>query len=196
MKELKERRSIRKFKQTPIESELLCDFVDCARLAPSAANLQPLKYVAENRPEMNAKIFPLTKWAAYLKGEGTPKTGEEPTAYIAILHDTSISSNYADTDAGAAAMSIIIAAQNKGIASCWLASVDRSAFSVLYNLPENYKIHSVIALGYPAEESHPVEFKGDVKYFRNPDQSLSVPKRALSEVLVSHRRAELNMPYN
>ena len=185
MKELKERRSIRKFKQIPINTDLLYDFVDCARLAPSAANLQPLKYVVENRPEMNSGIFPLTKWAGYLKGEGTPKSGEEPVAYIFILHDTSIVSNYVDTDAGAAAMSIIIAARHQGISSCWIASVDRPAVSALYNLPENLHIHSVIALGYPAEKSQAVEFKGDVKYFRNPDASLSVPKRALSEVLVS-----------
>ena len=184
MKLLKERRSIRKFNQTPISKEVLLDVLDCARLAPSAGNLQPLKYIAETRADMNAKIFPMTKWAAYLKGEGTPRTGEEPTAYIAILNDTDIKSNLYQLDAGAAAMSIIAAAQERGIASCWIYSVDRDLFSALYGLPANLQLVSVISLGYPAEKSSAVDFKGDVKYYKNPDGSLSVPKRLLNEILI------------
>lgn len=184
MKLLKERRSIRKFNQMPISKETLYEIIDCARLAPSAANLQPLKYIAESRAEMNAKIFPLTKWAGYLKGEGTPKPGEEPTAYIAILNDTDMNSSLYQLDAGAAAMSIITAAQDMGIASCWIYSVDRDSFSQLYNLSGNLQLVSVIALGYPAEKSQAVDFKGDVKYYRNSDGSLSVPKRSLNEILI------------
>ena len=39
------RRSIRKFKQKSISIELLKKFVNGARLAPSAANLQPLEFI-------------------------------------------------------------------------------------------------------------------------------------------------------
>ena len=181
---LKHRRTIRKFSQKPIDKKMLLEFVDCARLAPSAGNLQPLKYIVECSPAGNAKIFPLTKWAAYLKVSGPPKPDEAPTAYIVILNDATVGSVHFALDAGAAAMSIITAAENDGLSSCWIASVDKAALAELYSLPDTMQIVSVIALGYAAEKSQTVKFSGDVKYFRNPDGSLSVPKRSLDEVLL------------
>lgn len=181
---LKQRRTIRKFHQRPIDKKTLLEFVDCARLAPSAGNLQPLKYIVECSSERNAKIFPLTKWAAYLKGAGTPSPDEAPTAYIVILNDTTVGSAHFALDAGAAAMSIITVAENEGLSSCWIASVDKAALADLYSLPDTMQIVSVIALGYAAERSQTVNFEGDVKYFRNPDGSLSVPKRSLEDVLL------------
>ena len=56
------RRSIRRFNQKQIPIELLKKFVNAARLAPSAANLQPLEYFIINQKE----LFRLTTVAALL----------------------------------------------------------------------------------------------------------------------------------
>lgn len=181
---LKQRRSIRKFKQEPIDGVLLEEFIDCARLASSGANLQPIKYLYANSKQMCGKIFPLTKWAAYLK-DGAPRENERPTAYIAILNDSAIRKEGWELDAGAAAMSIIIAAQSKGIASCWLGAIDREALSSLFGLKEEIKISSIIALGYPHEKSQAVPCGGDIKYFKDESGTLNVPKRSINEVLVN-----------
>lgn len=187
MELLIKRRTIRKFRQVHIDTNDIIGFIDCARLAPSGANLQPLKYAFVNEKMDCDKIFPLTRWAAYLNGEGTPKKGETPTAYIAILNDESIRKEGFELDAGAAAMSIIIAAQNRGIASCWLGAIDKKKIAQYFCLPENLSVVSLIALGYPAQTSRAVEYKGDIKYFRESDTSLCVPKRSLDEIIVNFK---------
>lgn len=181
---IKTRRTIRKFKQTPIGTEMLVKYIDAARLAPSAANIQPLKYAIVNNSETNRKVFELLKWAGYLKGEYDPQEGERPTAYIVVCVDTDIRESGYGEDVGAAVQNIILAALEDGVGACWIGSVDRPKLSEVLNLPEKYIISSVIALGYPAED--PVEtevLNGDIKYYLKNGQ-LQVPKRSVDEVLI------------
>ncbi|HUV03918.1 MAG TPA: nitroreductase family protein, partial [Armatimonadota bacterium] len=61
-------RSYRRFYQDRrIEPETLWELMNLARLSPSAANLQPLKYIVSADAELNARIFPTLAWAGYLK---------------------------------------------------------------------------------------------------------------------------------
>lgn len=178
------RRTIRKFKQTPIPQQQLLSYIDAARLAPSAANIQPLKYVAVNGKEMTDKLFPLLKWAGYLNGTYTPKKDEKPVAYIVICADTSLRKSGYWEDAGAAAENIILSALCDDVGSCWLGSVDRTSVKKLLELDENIEIISVIALGHPAESPKDVSVKdNDIKYFLE-DSTLCVPKRSAKDVII------------
>jgi nitroreductase len=181
------RRSIRKFKQDPIPVDLLEKLVNAARLAPQGANLQPIKYVVINAPQLLPQVFSMTRWAAYIAPKGTPQAGEEPTAYIAILADPEIRANGCDTDAGAAVENLILAAVGEGIGSCWLGSIDRKGLSELLNIPERYQIHSLIALGYPAESPIVEDAVDSIKYYKDENGTLHVPKRTLAEVMFMNR---------
>ena len=89
VKELaKSRRTIRKFSQKEISASLLESYIEIARLSPSGANLQPLKYAVVQSPEKVSAVFPYTKWAGYLGGSYTPTEAEKPTAFIAVMKDT------------------------------------------------------------------------------------------------------------
>lgn len=181
---IKARRTIRKFKQTPLSAEQLVQYIDAARVAPSAANLQPLKYVAVTSRQMTDKIFPLLKWAGYLKGEYDPKEDERPTGYIVICGDSDIKNGGYDSDVGAAAENIILSALCDGVGTCWIESVDRIKLKTLLDLPENLNVACVVALGYPAETpKEAVMQNGDVKYYLEGG-ILNVPKRALEEVII------------
>ena len=70
---IKSRRTIRKFRQDELSVEQLNKYIDAARVAPSAANIQPLKYVVVKSREMSEKMFPLVKWAG--SGATLPLTG-------------------------------------------------------------------------------------------------------------------------
>ncbi len=179
------RRSIRKFKQEPIKKELLQKYVNVARVSPSAANLQPVKYAIVHSKEMTDKLFELTKWAGYLAPHYNPKEDERPTAYIVMLTDSNIRESGCDMDVGAAAQSIILSAYNDGVGTCWIASVDREKTSHLLNLSDNLKVSCVIALGYMAETPKEAEVtNGDIKYYLDDTNTLCVPKRSIEEVTV------------
>ena len=178
------RRSIRKYKQDKIEESVLKKLVNAARMAPYGANLQPLKFCIVSDRNVTDQIFENTKWAAYIRPEGTPKKGEEPVAYIVILCDKDIKKTGYDTDAGIAGVSIILAAVEEGLGSCWLGAIDRENIRQILNIPQKYDIHSLIALGYPAEEPVAEDMDNSIKYYKDKNGVLHVPKRKLEDVIV------------
>lgn len=181
---INKRRTIRKFEQKPLSDEQLCGYVEAARVAPSAANLQPLKYVTVSEKQMTDKVFETLKWAGYLKGEYNPKENERPTGYIIVCVDNDISKAGYDMDVGAAVENIILSALFDGVGSCWLGSVERPKLKRLLSLGNNLEISCVVALGYPKEEPvQAVMQDQDVKYYLK-DGVLNVPKRKLEDIII------------
>ncbi len=181
------RRSIRQFKRDLISRDDLISLVNAARLAPSAANLQPLEYLVVEDEELRRSIFPSLRWAAYIAPEGNPKPGYEPQAYIIVLVNKRIRSEKYERDVGAAVENMILAAWEKGIGSCWLISIERKKLRKTLKIPEYYAIDSVLALGYPAEMPVIEEMKDSVKYWKDEGGVLHVPKRRLEEIVHFNR---------
>lgn len=177
------RRSIRQFKQEPVSRDILQKFINASRLAPSAANRQPLEFVVVDEEKIRKEVFTCLKWAAYIAPEGNPKPGHEPVAYVVVLVNSEIREKGFEWDVGAAIENMILAALEKGIGSCWLLSVDREKLREILNIPENYKIDSVLALGYPNENPVIEDMKDSIKYWKDQAGQLHVPKRKLEDVI-------------
>ena len=180
------RRSIRKFEQKPIDTEILKKLVNTARLAPSMANLQPLEYIIINDPLTCEKIFNCLKWAGYISPYGTPKENERPVAYIIVLANENINSDY-KRDVGAAIENMIIAALSLGIGSCWLCNIDRDKIRSILEIPNKLIIDSVLALGYPKEKPVVETLTNSVKYWKDEKDILHIPKRSLNDILHVNR---------
>jgi nitroreductase len=178
------RRTIRKFQQKEIGRALLEKMVDAARLAPSANNMQPLKYIIVDGKEKTDPFFKLVKWAGYIAPAGNPGEDEKPVAYIVILLDREVRETGFELDVGAAAQNIFLTALEEGVGSCWMGAVDRDGVRKLLNLPERYVVNTVVALGYPAESPVSEEENGSIRYYKDEDGVLHVPKRKLEDVLL------------
>jgi len=176
------RRSIRRFKQTNVPGQILEKCVNAARLAPSAANLQPLEYIIINDEKLLPQVFNTLKWAAYIRPAGDPPEDSRPKAYIAILKNNEISTAVSAYDIGAAMENMILVALEEGIGSCAFASVDRDELRGMLGIPENYEIPLVIAFGYPDESPVEEPFTDSVKYWRDSAGRHHVPKRKLEAV--------------
>ena len=181
------RRTIRRFRPEPVAREMLERLVDVGRLAPSAANMQPLEFVVVDDAKLKAEVFPSLKWAAYIAPEGNPKPGEEPAAYIITLANSKVREKMFEYDIGAAMENMIIAALAEGIGSCWLLSIDRDRLRPLLGVPEDYRIDCVLALGYPAEEPAAEVMGESCRYWKDAGGRLHVPKRALASVVHFNR---------
>ena len=181
---VRERRSIRRFLRKKVPEAALAEMAQAARLAPTANNRQPLRFVIADEAALCARIFAHTRWAA-LAPEARPDESTQPAAYIAILVDKTVRQQ-ADADAGAAAMSMLLTAQAQGLASCWLGALEREPLlSLLRQDAARYALHSLVALGYPAMRSRAVEARrGETAYYLEEPDSLCVPKRAASDVIV------------
>ncbi|MEW6747964.1 MAG: nitroreductase family protein [Planctomycetota bacterium] len=179
-------RSYRRFHEDQaIPMATLSDLVDLARLAASAANLQPLKYILTCDREVNAAVFPHLAWAGYLKEWPGPPPGERPAAYIIILGDKEISASFG-CDHGIAAQNMLLGATEKGLGGCLIGSVHRDELRTALRIPGRYEILLVLALGKPKEKVvlETIEPGGDVKYWRDPSATHHVPKRRLQDIIV------------
>lgn len=179
-------RSIRRFYQdTPISLETLHDLVDLGRVSPTGSNLQPLKYMLSNEPEKNERIFKTLAWAGYLREWPGPDEGERPSAYILMLGDTAINRSFG-CDHGIAAQSIMLGAAELGLGGCMIGSIRRGDLSKELEIPAQFEILLVLALGKPKEVvvMDPVAPDGSIKYWRDEQQVHHVPKREMKDILI------------
>ena len=179
-------RSYRRFfQEVGIDQRILRELVDLARLSPSAANLQPLKYILSCEAKKNALIFQHLAWAGYLKDWAGPSEGERPSAYIIILGDTEIARSFG-CDHGIAAQSILLGAVEKGLGGCIIGTVKREELRKALDIPSRYEILVVLALGKPKETVviEPAGAAGDIKYWRDNQGMHHVPKRSLDSIII------------
>ena len=177
------RRTIRRFKQNPIPLEVLKKLIETARVAPSGANLQPLKYIVCTNPQKNTQVFDCLKWAGYIAPAGNPPEGERPTAYVIVLVDKDILPNGGERDVGAAVENILLASVEEGIGSCWICSIDTKKLRQALNVADKYVIDTVVALGYPNESPRMVDMQDSIRYYKDESGTLHVPKRLTDSIL-------------
>lgn len=178
-------RSFRRFDQSAIvPMRLLREMVEAARLSGSARNMQPLRYMLFNDSDACTRIFPTLAWAGYMKEWPGPVEGERPSAYIIMLGDLDLSNDWWCDD-GIAAQSMLLTAVEQEFGGCIIGSVQREKLRDILDIPENYKIIQVLALGKPAEEVVIDDVaSGDIKYWRDKNDIHHVPKRSLDELII------------
>ncbi|MBN2412767.1 nitroreductase family protein [candidate division KSB1 bacterium] len=152
---IKARKSVRKYQDRPIAKKELLKCVEAARLAPSASNSQPCRFMIIDDPEVKTRltrfafsgVYAVTKWAAkapvivVLLAERdllTNRIGKQITG----LHFYLI-------DAGIAGEHFILQAQDLGIGTCWIGWFSEKGIKKALNLPAKYKPVALIAAGYP-----------------------------------------------
>lgn len=176
------RRTIRRFQDKKVPYEVLEKCVNAARLAPSAANLQPCEYMIVDRKDLLDEVFGTLQWAGYIS-DGSPPPSQRPTAYIIVLINGDVKRKEFEHDVGMAVENIILTALEEEVGSCCFGAVDREELRKGLNIPQKYIIDLVIALGYPNEGPVLEPFRDSVKYWKDKEGLLHVPKRKLKDIL-------------
>lgn len=178
------RRTIRKFKQEEIDPEMLRKLVNAGRLAPSAANLQPLEYLIIDDKNLKERIFPSLSWAGYIRPEGDPAESERPVAYIIIIADRKISPN-PEIDIGASAENISLAAGEGNIGCCWIGAFKKKKVNKIIDLADSHSVELILALGYSMEKpvSEDIKKSSSIKYYKDDSGTMHIPKRRLEDIL-------------
>lgn len=179
-------RSYRRFTQKKVPKEVILEAIENARMASSGdSNAQPVYYYGVTTPAVVEAMQPMLKWGAAIpKGEGTPKSGETPTAFVVVMKRSDAKS-MSDIDVGIAVNMLVTTAWSQGIGSCIIGYIDRDRIAELLGTNPKDTIRLVVALGYPSHESHLVEQQGNAyKYYLDAKKDYCVPKRALKDILI------------
>lgn len=77
-------------------------------------------------------------------------------------------------------------AAEKGLGGCMIASVNKKRLQDVLDMPPQYEILLVLALGKPKEtvKIETVDSTGDIKYWRDSEGVHHVPKRALDDIII------------
>jgi nitroreductase len=146
---IKQRRSIRKFKPKPVPEEIIKDILDCARLAPTAINIQPWLFGAVTDSDLKRQIAEITDHGKFIK---------DCAVCFAVFADST--RKYFLEDGCAATENILLACTAHGIGSCWVAGHKKNyvhAIRELLNVPEPYTLIALIAAGYSDERPSPAK---------------------------------------
>ncbi|MCH5234682.1 MAG: nitroreductase family protein [Muribaculaceae bacterium] len=187
---LKKDRSYRRFDESfKIEADTLKKLVGLTRCCSSGRNLQPLKYFMASDEDRCEQIFPLLKWAGYLKEWDGPEKGERPSAYLIQCLDTDLTKNY-HCDDGLQLQAITLGATALGLGCCIIKSFNAEKLKEILSLDEYLSPLYVVAIGKPVEKVVIEELKDageeGIKYYRTPDKVHHVPKRSQEELLINH----------
>lgn len=142
------RRSIRKYKNQPVEQDKIEIILKSAMYAPSAMNLQAWHFIVIDDKNILTDTIKSIPHAELLK--------QTPNA-ILVCGDKTIETNesWMIQNCSAAIQNVLMAAHGLGIASCWIAihGIDNVLKNVSrqFNLPENVIPVALISLGYPDE---------------------------------------------
>ena len=143
---LEKRRSIRKYKDTPVPKEKILQILEAARIAPSAGHRQPWHFIVVENKETIKKLAK-QEWA-------------EAPVMIVGLADQAASPGWCINDLGIAFEHIVLAATNLGLGTCWMGQTGREELvKSLLDIPDNFKVIAVIPLGVPDETPAPKERK-------------------------------------
>lgn len=137
---LKNRRSIRTFKDKDISEETLWALFETCRFAPTSRNSQSYYFVAI-RERKKLELL------ASLRGESSAPIAEAPMA-IAICADPKKSGAYIQ-DGCIAAYHFLLASRVYGLGTCWIAAMDREEVKEALEVPEEHYVATVTPVGYP-----------------------------------------------
>lgn len=169
--------------------EMLMDFVDHARLAPSSVNAQPFRYYLAWEKEETDRIQALTKWARALPQMELPHKGMCPTAFIVICQDTRLGESLQryQKDVGIVAQTMLLAAAEKELGGCMIGNFNAGEVKSELKLPEYLAPMLIVAFGKPAETIVLTELKegGNCAYYRDEKDVHYVPKRKLKDIVIS-----------
>lgn len=182
-------RSYRRFDETaPISMQTIEELVQLARLCPSAANRQPLRFILSTSTQDNAAIFDTLKWAAYLTDWNGPAEGERPTAYVIIVN-TQKGWDSAKYDQGIMAQTMLLGAVEKGLGGCMIGAFDRGKLAEHCGLSEEMEPCLILALGKPVETVRVTALPedGSIRYYRDEAGVHYVPKRDMSELILQKK---------
>lgn len=188
MELLKTRRTYRRFDQSrPVPADVVEDIIRAQQYASCGNNRQPLRYVVVQTPGLVEKVYEQVRWAASLPPEqGTPREGEHPTLFVAVLEDLKLKNGGTGCDAGLAISNMTLAAWNKGVGSCIMGNIRRPEIMKLLGLDETkVDLHTVIAFGYPTHKSTitEVEEGESLAYYLDENRDYVVPRHKTENVV-------------
>jgi nitroreductase len=183
MKAIKERRSIRKYKSTPVNEDDLNKLLEAAHWAPSWANTQCPRFVVVRDAKVKAQLAE----AAVPPTPATPAIREAPVVIVACaeLERSGYKRGTAVTDKGdwfmfdvaLAMQNLTLAAHSLGLGTVHIGTFDAKKVGQIIGVPPGVAVVEMMPLGYPDQ------------------QPIAPPRKELTEIVYYERYGTRSSPH-
>lgn len=146
------RYSVRAYRPDPVEDEKVQAVLEAARLAPTAANCQPIKLIVMHTAGREEEIGKIYRRPWFVQAPIV--IGVCAISSLAWVRESD-RFNARLIDAAIVADHLILAATNLGLGTCWIAAFNLEAARSVMNLPEEAEPVIFTPLGYPADQPGP-----------------------------------------
>jgi nitroreductase len=146
------RRSVRKYKDIPLEFEKIGKILDAGRLAPSAGNLQDWKFILITEEETRKKIAEACLKQYWMQ--------DAPVHIVVVSHPKRVARFYGDKgekiynlhNAAAAIQNMLLAAIDQGLGCCWVGAFEEGMLRQALSIPDSAMPQAVLTFGYADEK--------------------------------------------
>lgn len=155
---IKRRRSVREYLDKPVEREKIMQCLEAARLAPSACNAQPWKFIVIDDAELKGRLCENIFKGVYNINMFVKKAPviiavvSEREKFLAKMGGKIRNTPYHLIDIGIACEHLILQAAELGLGTCWVGWFNEKVLKKILKIPKNKKVDILIALGYPKED--------------------------------------------
>lgn len=156
---LKERYSVRSFKDCEIEKETLDKIIEAGRVAPTACNNQPQMIYVAKSIEAREKLASVCRCTF-----GAP-------VILVVCYDPNkswknklqLGYQSGETDAAIVCTHMMLEAFEQGVGSCWVGYFNSDEVKNALSLPENLVVSALLPMGYPADDAKPIHLHFSIK---------------------------------
>lgn len=157
------RYSVRNYEKTPVPEEKLKRCLEAARLAPSACNSQPWKFIVINDPEIKDKA---AKAAFEQLLDFNDFVFRAPVLILIVSERQKFSAkiggvlkkkNFSLMDIGIAAEHFCLQAADEGLGTCMLGWFRETRVKKMFHIPKSNRVELIISVGYSADNNIPTK---------------------------------------
>jgi len=142
------RRSVRAYQDREVPEEKIKKVLEAAQLAPSANNRQPWKFIVVRDPQLREQLARAAANQSFV--------GEAPVIIVAVA----LQPEYIMTcgvpsypvDLAIAVDHMSLSAVDEGLGTCWIGAFYQDEVKKILNIPEKYKVVTLLPLGFPADK--------------------------------------------
>ncbi len=142
---IKQRCSVRRYKDREIEKEKIIKVLESARLAPSARNRQPWRFIVIQNREIKERLYQASKYQNFIR--------EAPVVIAAVATSTDykmscgIPAHYVDLSIAVTQMMLV--AVEEGLGTCWIGAFYQDKVKKILSLKPHEEVVALLTLGYP-----------------------------------------------
>jgi nitroreductase len=154
------RRSVRKYGSEAIDEGHLGQILEAARLAPSAGNRQPWRFVIVEDKNLKEKVSVAANRQTFLK---------DASVIVVAATDPDASARWHEKDTMIALEHVVLAATSLGYGTCWIGAFDETEVKRLLKIPERIRVVALLPIGVsnekpearPRKDFHEIFYKNE-----------------------------------